>query len=260
MAVQIAALDNQIWVYDIARDTLTKLTFQGSQNELPLWSPDGRRIVYYSNQAGPLNLFDQAADGSGAPARLTESATPHQAMSWSPDGSRLVYTEAGGADRDIWVLDIKSREASKFLGTAFIEGGAQLSPDGRWMAYISNESGRGEVYVQPYPGPGGKWQVSVDGGSEPMWNRDGRELFYRNAARMMAVAVSTVPGFSAGRPQLLFERRYLAIQLPQTAPSYDVSADGQRFLMIKEAAPGAGAPISVIVNWPSLLSRPLGAN
>ena len=150
IAVQIAERDNQIWTYDIARDTLTRLTFQGAQNEAPIWSADGKAVTYYSNQAGPLNLFSQAADGSSAAERLTDAPRAHAAMSWSTDGRRLAYTESAGADRDIWVFDATNRTTAPFLKTSFVEGGAQFSPDGRWMAYVSNESGRGEIYVQPY--------------------------------------------------------------------------------------------------------------
>jgi Tol biopolymer transport system component len=177
-------------------------------------------------------------------------------MSWSPDGRRLAFTEApAGGNRDIMVLDTADGKVTPFIKTTFTEGGAQFSPDGRFIAYVSNESGRAEVYVQPYPGPGGKWQISTDGGSEPRWNRNGRELFYRSGDRMMAVPVSTQSTFSAGRPQMLFERQYPSTQLPQTAPHYDVSPDGQRFLFPKEAERGPGAPINVILNWPALLTR-----
>jgi serine/threonine protein kinase len=256
IVVQIEERDNQVWIYDISRETLTRLTFQASDNQLPIWSPDGRRVAYYSNQAGPLNLFWQPADGSGASERLTKSDRPHAAMSWSPDG-RIAFTEAVGPDRNIWVLNTADRTTSPFIATAFTEGGAQFSPDVQWVAYVSNESGRPEVYVQPYPGPGGKWQVSTEGGSEPMWNRNGRELFYRNGNKMMAVPVSTAGGFSSGRPQMLFERRYVSTQLPQTGPYYDPSADGQRFLMVKEPEQDAGPPINIILNWPALLNSRL---
>jgi Tol biopolymer transport system component len=253
IAVQIEDRGNQIWVYDLERETLTRLTFEGSQNEAVIWTPDGKRVTYYSNQAGPLNLFWQTADGSGGSERLTTSQGSHAAMSWSSDGQRLAYTETITGDRDIFVLDMADKKAAPFLKTPFIEGGAQFSPDGRWIAYVSNESGRTEVYVQPYPGPGGKWQISAEGGSEPIWNRNGRELFYRSGDRMMAVPVTTGETFSSGRPQLLFERRYASIQLPQTFAYYDVTPDGQRFLMVKETEQ-AGTPIEVILNWPALMN------
>ena len=261
IAVDIADRDSQIWIYDLGRDTLTRLTFQGSDNEVVIWMPDGKRVTYFSNQQGPLNLFSQAVDGTGGPERLTTAQIAHAAMSWSPDGRRLAFTEApAGGNRDIVVLDTADGKVSPFIKTTFTEGGAQFSPDGRFIAYVSNESGRAEVYVQPYPGPGGKWQISTDGGSEPRWNRNGRELFYRSGDRMMAVPVSTQSTFSAGRPQMLFERRYPSTQLPQTAPAYDVSADGQRFLFAKEAERGPGAPINVILNWPALLGGRVAAS
>jgi eukaryotic-like serine/threonine-protein kinase len=255
IALEIDDQSNQVWVYDFERQTLTRLTFEGSDNELPIWTPDGRRVVFYSNQKGPLNLFWQMADGSGGLERLTTSdGSAHAAMSWSPDGRTLAFTNAGPNIRDIWTLNISDRKTQPFLTTPFVEGGAQFSPDGRWLAYVSNESGRGEVYVQPYPGPGGKWQISTDGGLEPMWNRNGRELFYRSGDRMMAVAVSTQNGFAPGRPQLLFERHYASTILPQTGVFYDVSPDGQRFLMVKEPEQ-ASTPISIVLNWPALLGQ-----
>ena len=115
---------------------------------------------------------------------------------------------------DIWVLRLSDRKAEPFLRTPFEEGGARFSPDGRWLAYVSIESGRPEVYVQPYPGPGGKWQVSIDGGTEPVWSRNGRELFYRSGNRMMAVETTMQPSFSAGKPRMLFEGPYFTTVFP----------------------------------------------
>jgi Tol biopolymer transport system component len=255
VAVQIEEQGNQIWLYELARETLTRLTFDAVQNETPLWMADGKRVVFYSNKEGPLNLFWQMADGSGGFERLTTSTNPHAPVSVSPDGALLAFTEAPGASRDIWVLRLSDRQAQPFLQTPAIEGGAQFSPDGRWMAYVSDESGRPEIYVQPYPGPGGKWQVSTERGQEPVWNRNGQELFYRSGNKMMAVDIATSPSFSAGRPKVLFDRPYVAIQLPQTIPVYDVSADGQRFLMLKEGERPEAPPIEVVVNWPEDLRR-----
>jgi hypothetical protein len=134
--------------------------------------------------------------------------------------------------------------------TPFVEGSAQFSPDGRWLAYVSNESGRPEIYVQPYPRSGGKWQMSTEGGTEPMWNPNGRELFYRNGERMMAVEVTSQPTLSASRPRMLFEGQYYLTPFPQTNPAYDVSRDGQRFLMIKEGDQAVvGTQINVVQNW-----------
>ena len=146
-------------------------------------------------------------------------------------------------------------EATSFLATSFNERSAMFSPDGRWLAYASNESGRSEVYVQAYPGPGGKWPISIEGGTEPMWSRDRRELFYRQGNKMMAVAVKTVPTFTADKPRLLFEGPYATSTL---APYYDVSLDGQRFLMIK-AAEGP-TQINVVLNWFEELKRLVPTN
>ena len=132
-----------------------------------------------------------------------------------------------------------------------MEGAPIFSPDGHWLAYISNESGRPEVYVQPYPGPGGKWQISTEGGTEPIWNRNGRELFYRSGNKMMAVDITTQPSFSAGKPRMLFEGQYVADDWPLITAAYDVSADGQRFLMVKPRPSRLPSPtqINVVLNW-----------
>ena len=133
----------------------------------------------------------------------------------------------------------------------------QISPDGRWLVYASEESGRREIYVQPFPGPGGKWQISTEGGTEPVWNRNGRELFYRSGDKMMAVDISTQPSFAAGKPRKLFEGHYLPNPISLARPNYDVSADGQRFLMVKPIEQEQAAPtqINVVLNWTEELKR-----
>ena len=141
------------------------------------------------------------------------------------------------------------------------EGGARFSPDGRWLAYVSNESGRAEVYVQPYPGPGGKWQISIEGGTEPIWNRNGRELFYRSGTKMMAVETTTQPSFSAGKPRMLFEGQYFPAVFPGMDLTYDVSADGQRFLMVKETGQATSPRKSTSCqNWFEELKRLVPTN
>jgi hypothetical protein len=154
------------------------------------------------------------------------------------------------------VLRLSDRKVQPFIATRFNEGGASFSPDGRWLAYVSNESGRAEIYVQPYPGPGGKWQISTDGGTEPLWNRNGRELFYRSGNKMMAVQVTMQPAFTAGKPEVLFEKEYSASEFPATGIAYDVSADGQRFLMVKESEQATAlTQINVVLNWFEELKR-----
>jgi eukaryotic-like serine/threonine-protein kinase len=233
-----------------AHETLTRLTFEGNTNYTPVWTPDGKRIAFESNKEGPVNPFWQLADGSGGLERLNTSENLQVPMSWSPDGQLLAYIEFNPTTGyDIWVLRMSDRKAQPFLRTQFNESVPRFSPDGHWLAYISDESGRYEIYVQPYPGPGGKWQISTEGGTEPVWNPNGRELFYRDGDKMMAVDIGTQSGFAAGKPRVLFEGQYAPT--PGTSPNYDVSSDGQRFLMLKpnEQAEAAPTQINVVLNW-----------
>jgi Tol biopolymer transport system component len=244
----VVGRDNQVWVYELARDTMTRFTFDGTANNAPVWAPDGSRIAFSSNKDGPLSVYWQKADGSGGTEKLTGSEYLRGPVSWSADGQLLSFVEVNSTTGyDIWVLDMKDRKAVPFLRTPFNEIGG-ISPDGHWMAYFSNESGRYEVYVQPYPGPGGKWQISTDGGMDVRWSVNGRELIYRNGDKMMAVDITTQPAFLAGKPKMLFEGPYVP---PSSNNSYyDVSADGQRFLMLKPTEQAqAATQIVVVQNW-----------
>jgi serine/threonine-protein kinase len=255
IAVAIDDQETQVWLYDISRDALSRSTFEGNANLHHLWTPDGKWIAFQSNQEGPQNLFWQLADGSGGLERLTTSESVHIPASFSPDGQLLALSESSATvSGDISVLQISDRKVTPFLRTAFTESAPMFSPDGRWLAYVSNESGRNEVYVQPYPGPGGKWPISTGGGIGPRWNPNGRELFYRNGDRMMVVDITTQPAFSAGNPRLLFEGQYA--RNPADVANYDISPDGQRFLMVKETPQaGSAAQINVILNWFEDLQR-----
>ena len=256
VGVTILEQESQVWLYDVSRETLTRLTFEGSVNQSSIWTPDGKRIAFVSNKEGQLNIFWQLADGSGGLERLTTSEYLNAPMSWSPDGQLLAFSEVNPATgRDIWVLRLGDRKAQPFLRTPFDEGAPRFSPDGRWLVYVSNESGRNEIYVQSYPDQRGKWQISTEGGTEPAWNPNGRELFYRTGDKMMAVDIATQPGFAAGRPRMLFERQYQPS--PVMRANYDVSPDGQRFLMLKpsEQAQAATTQINVVLNWFEELKR-----
>ncbi len=242
VAVGIAEREAQVWLHDLSRETLTRFTFEGNRNLNSVWTPDGKGIAYLSNKDGAGNIYWQRADGSGGLERLTSSEYTQVPMSWSPDGQLLAFMENNPTTGyDIWVLRLSDHKAQPFLRTPFNESVPRFSPDGRWLIYVSNESGRYEIYVQPYPGPGGKWQISTEGGTEPTWNPNGSELFYRSGNKMMAVEITTRPSFTS----------------PATTPNYDVSLDGQRFLMLKPNQQEASAPtqINVVLNWFEELKR-----
>jgi eukaryotic-like serine/threonine-protein kinase len=198
VAASIEEEENQVWIYDLARGTLMRLTFDGASNTVPVWTPDGKRLVF---KGAGSRLFLQLADGSAAAEPLTTEALARNNFpgGWSPDGQTLVFVEQSPSFA-IWLLPLRDRKPQSFGQSRSDETAPRFSPDGHWIAYRSNESGRNEVYVRPYPGPSGKWQISTEGGTEPVWNPKGRELFYRNGNKMMVVDVATQPAFSAGKP------------------------------------------------------------
>jgi serine/threonine-protein kinase len=255
VAVGIGA---DVWLYDIQRDTLTRLTFERNNAATAAnWTPDGKRIVFPSDRAGPSsNLFWKPVDGSGPEERLTTSQNVQRASFPSPDGRFHVFSQDDPkTGRDLWVLPMEGdRKPRVFLQTPFQESSGQFSPDGRWIAYVSNESGRLEVYVRPFPGPGGKWQISTEGGTELAWNPKGKELFYRTGGqkeKMMVVEYQTQPTFTVGKPRLLFEGNYVANTPTAAGAFYSVAPDGQRFLMTKtpDQPQAALTQINVVLNW-----------
>jgi serine/threonine-protein kinase len=263
VALEIRDQENDIWVWDLARATLTRLTFDAGLDISPVWTPDGRRIAFSSTRGaatGGSNLHWQPADGTGAVERLRESAEPNTQFptSFSPDGTRLLFVEIGSTTGlDIGILPMEGeRRATPLVQTPAQEGSAEVSPDGRWVAYESNGSGRNEIYVRPFPEVnGGRWQVSTGGGFDPLWRHDGRELFYLvGPGRMMGTPIQAGAGatFAAGNPRVVFDGEYVE-------QGYDVSPDGQRFLMIKDARPtGEGPPPSqliVVQHWLEELKR-----
>jgi eukaryotic-like serine/threonine-protein kinase len=244
-------IGSDIWVSDLARGTLNRLTLE-HKNYWPLWTHDGNRVAYASNRDGPMNLFWIKADGSGGEERLTkeQNCSP---VSFSRDGKWLAFYEFPfnfGGNYDIWLLPLDGeRKPRRLLSAPFVERSPVFSPDGQWLAYASDESGRLEIYVQPFPGPGRKWPISNEGGREPLWSRNG-ELFYRMGDKMMAVDVKTSPMFSAGKPKVLFEGRYQ----DGGHANYDVTPDGQRFLMVAEPEP-APTQLHVVLEWFEGLKR-----
>ena len=240
-------IGEDIWIYDISREALTRLTFEGL-NLNPIWTPDGNRITFTSFNAGSANIFSKAANGSGVTEQLMNRKHTCFPCSWSPDGRQLAFTENHPSGSHIWVLPIEDeREADPFLGSPFNEIVPNFSPDGRWLAYASEESDRYQIYVRSFRGPGGLWQVSTNGGGDPRWSGDGQELFYRNGDQLMVAQITTSPTFSAAKPQLLFQANFTG---------YDVSPDGQRIVAIQAVEPGKpGTHINVVLNWFEELKR-----
>jgi dipeptidyl aminopeptidase/acylaminoacyl peptidase len=234
------------WVYEWERDTLTRLTFAGEANSFPVWTPDGQRIVYSSQEkGGTFNLWWIRADGGGDAQRLTESKNVQYARSWRPDGKVLAFQQLNpGTGWDILTLSIegdeksgsKPEESKPFVNSAFNEDEPAFSPDGRWLAYRSSESGTFEVYVRPFPGPGGKWQISTGGGLLPKWSHNGKELLYRTPYSKIMVTTYKASGdsFHAEKPQLWSPGQFSDPGLGTSG--FDLHPDGKRFAVLK--APG----------------------
>jgi serine/threonine protein kinase len=252
-------LKEDIWILDAADGTASRLTFGRDHAETPAWSADGTRIVFVTtSDAGESRLYLKNANGTGT-EELLFSARTTGLQDWSSDGRFLVYTITGEkGSADLWVLPLAgNRQPFPFLQTAFNETQAQISPDGRWLAYTSNESGEDEVYVQTFPKAGSKRQISTEGGVSPRWRRDGKELFYLAAdERLMAVPVNDQNALETDRPIALFRTRLI----PQGSQSaglptqYDVAPDGQRFLL-NLPTDQSGSPITVVLNWAAALKE-----
>ena len=246
-----------IWVTEIARGTFSRFTFEPTEEVFPLWSPDDRRIVYSSQKPDRITraINVKASSGAGASETILERVALLFAVDWSRDGRFLITQMNDPKTKTGWnlgVLSIADRIWKPFAETPFNEVLGQFSPDGHWIAYVSDESGRSEVYVQPFPGPGGKWQISTNGGTAPRWRADGQEIFYKTPeGKIFAVAVTTGTGFDASVPVLLFSARFKAAPGAQ----WDVSADGKRFLINQPVVDVAPAPMSVVLNWTAGLKK-----
>jgi Tol biopolymer transport system component len=237
-----------IWVHDLERGTRTRLTFGPFDTE-PVWTPDGSKIAFSTSASGSMALQWKSADGTGESQRLLGGRNALAASSYSPDGSVLAFYEVHpNTRRDIWMMPLNGDGTpTVFLATEFDEHSAMFSPDGRWLAFVSDESGREEIYIQPYPGPGKKNLISTDGGREPVWSPDGRELFFRSEDKLMAVAIPAEQELAIGTPRIVFEESY--VSFPGGGNSYDVSPDGRRFLMVRRGQKTVPTRIHIVLNW-----------
>ena len=257
VALDIRDQDNDIWVWDLIGQTLMRLTFTPGLESFPVWEPGGKRIAYNRQGAG---VFIRAADGTGEESILSKANVLQFAQSFTSDAKTLVITQQN-ATNDLAVISTDGvGKATPLVATSFIEGLAEISPDGRWLVYQSDESGQDQIYVRPFPNVNdSRVQVSRDGGSKPVWSPRGGELFYLNGkSELTMVPVTTGTKFTLGTPTKLFDARYFSANQGR---SYDVSADGQRFLFIKDPALEASDPnatpasIVVTLNWFSELDK-----
>jgi Tol biopolymer transport system component len=244
-----------LWLIEIERNISSRFTFHAARDWLPVWSPDGARIALSSDRDGFENLYQKLSSGAGSEDLLLKVGLRVFANDWSPDGSSIVYSSPDPKTKlDLWVLPLAGdRKPVPYLRTEFTEMQGQFAPDGKFLAYTSDESGRLEIYVQPFPGapsgPGAKWMVSSGGGFQPRWSRNGKEIFYLGLdAKLMALEVKTTPRFEASVPQPLFQTRIPAIP-SSIGYRYAPSADGRRFLMSSVPEETASAPITLVLNF-----------
>jgi serine/threonine-protein kinase len=253
LALDVRDEQLDIWVWNFERETLTRLTFDPGIDGYPVWTPDGLQVAFGSGTPG--NLFLKAADGTGSVRQLTESANQLRPQAFSPDGKSLLFRESRpGRGFDLGTLSLEGETSlTPLLATEFAELNGEISPNGRFLAYQSNESGRSEIYVRPYPNvEAGRWQFSRDAGTQPLSARNGRELFYVDSqGQLMAVPVQTESTLEFGNAEIVLDSITVGGRIGRT---YDVSPDGERFLMITEAG-ASDVELILVQNWGEELKR-----
>lgn len=264
IALEVEGASHDIFVYDIARGVLTKMSFDGASH-WPMFTPTGRDLTFRSWKTGGMTMWTMPADRSRSASLLTDIGTMQSPESWSPDGRVLAFTQMDKPESgsDVYALPTDGdRKPFPVVLTKFSEGSPKFSPDGRWLAYASDESGRSEVYAIAYPGPGPKIQISTNGGTDPVWRRDGKELFYRSGRQMLAVDIRLGRTLQVSKPVALWEGSYLAglgssCGMPgPTSANYDVTSDGQQFLMIVDTGETAeGRSLQVVSNWSATVKQ-----
>jgi Tol biopolymer transport system component len=245
---------SQIWIYDLPEGAPTRMTsMRGALEHAPVWSPDAREIVYTAPVDNPPNLFKKRLDGSDAEVLVPSNGHAQMPCDWSPDSRSILYVDRDPKTRhDVWSISLEGdRKPAPWLQTPFNEMGARFSPDGHWVAYASDETGRYEVYVRPLRGTGERRRISSEGGRGPRWLGNGREIFYTNLdAEPGIVSVSVDPSamHRVGVPKLLF-------RLHTSVRDYAVTQDGERFLVLHDDATGASSPLHVVINWEAELAE-----
>jgi Tol biopolymer transport system component len=250
--------NSDIWIYETSGGSPTRLTSNPGIDNVPIWSPDGSRIVFRAIRRAHSDLFQKDSNGARSEEPLLQSERNKQPNDWSRDGRSILYRELDATrNYKLWVLPMEGGgKPLEFLQTTFGVMDGQFSPNGHWVAYASNESGKWEIYVAPFPGPGNNWKVSGAGGSEPRWRGDGRELYYLAPdGKLMAVDVKEGPPFEASPPRALFQTRPRGHVSSADSFSYDVTADGQRFLVNTDVGGDVSPPLTVVLNWAAELKR-----
>ena len=246
----ISSRNADVWLQEVQRGVRTRFTFDAAVDWLPVWSPDGASIVFSSQRNGPGDLYKKSASGASNEELLYQSSYNKAATDWSTDGKFLLFNVLGDPKNktDIWILPMNGEgKPSPFLQTEYSESNARFSPDRKWIAYQSDASGKNEIYVRPFPGPGAQWQVSASGGTFPTWNRSGREIFFLNGSKIMSAEVNgNGSTFETGKVKLYFDP-----QIVGGITVYDISDDGQKILLGITKAQRITEPMTLVINWPA---------
>jgi Tol biopolymer transport system component len=244
-----------LFVLDISRNSPARLTFDPHEDVSSVISPDGSQIIYASNRSGQFDFYQKSTNGADSDQLILTAKSSQYPDSWSPDGKNLLYEVDNGIDYkfDLFVLPLTGdRTPFPYLQTSFMESHGQFSPDGKWIAYVSDQNGKADVYVESFPKGGGVWQVTTAGGDQPQWRSNGKELFYLAPDHnIMAVSVNTAAGMEFGRPVPLFRANIPLTGLTDDRNSYVPSLDGQKFLVLQLTDVGNAQPWNVVLNWRS---------
>lgn len=248
----MSSLNTDVWMYELQGEGAKRLTFDPAFDVAPIWNPDASGLVFSSNRSLNIDLYVKNSDGAQEEKVFVHDDLNKLPSDWSRDGKYILYTRG----TDLWFVTFPDAKNTPFLKAASILRNGQFSPDGKWVAYASNETGKWEIYVTSFPEPRGKWQVSTGGGEQPRWRGDGKELFYLSSdGKMMAAPVTTGVNFNVRTPAVLFQAAPRQPVSTNDQFVYDVSHDGQRFLMITQVKNAETQPMSVILNWDAELKK-----